>query len=114
MTVSANAIVWWASFAALVLVLALAALQLSRAMRELKRVKARVAGYAELPVLKSLERAEGDAERLTVALEQVAALLERAHAAIAVIQRGPLPPEVVPAAKRLGAEIAALRAAVSR
>ncbi|HEY0381777.1 MAG TPA: hypothetical protein VGC72_06220 [Candidatus Elarobacter sp.] len=114
MTVSANAIVWWASFAALVLVLVLAGMQLMRALRELNRVKARVAGYAELPVLRSLARAEGDAERLMGSLEQVAPLLERAEAAIAVIKRGPVPPDVVPAAKRLAAELAALRAAVSR
>jgi hypothetical protein len=112
--VSANAIVWWASLAALVLVLALAAMQVVRALRELNRVKTRVADYAELPVLKSVARAEGDVERMLGALEQVAPLVERAQAAIDVIQRGPVPPGLVPAAKNLGAEIAALRAAVSR
>ena len=106
---SVNAIIWWASLVAVVVVLALAAAQLARALRELNRLKARVAGYSELPVVKALERAEGDAQRLEVALEHVAPLIARAQAALAIIRRGPVPPELITAAKRLGAEVSALR-----
>lgn len=106
---SANAIVWWASLLAVVVVLALAGAQLARALRELNRVKARVAGYGELPIFKSLERAQSDAERLTGAIEQIEPLMARAQAALAVIKRGPIPPELITAAKRVGTEITALR-----
>jgi hypothetical protein len=107
--VSANAIVWWASLLAVIVVLALAGAQLARALRELNRAKARVAGYGELPIFKSLERAETDAQRLTGAIEQIEPLIARAHAAVAVIKRGPIPPELIAAAKRVAAEITALR-----
>jgi hypothetical protein len=107
--VSANAIVWWASLLAVVVVLALAGAQLARALRELTRLKARVAGYGELPIFSALERAEADAQRLTGAAEQIAPLMARAQVALAVIKRGPIPPELITAAKRVAAEIAALR-----
>jgi hypothetical protein len=113
-TVSANAIVWWAALVAVVVVLALAGMQVARALRELKRIKTRVAGYAELPVFTALTRAEGDAQRLAGAIENVAPLIERAQAALAVIRRGPVPPELIAAAQRLRAEIAALRTFASR
>lgn len=106
---SANAIVWWASLLAVVVVLALAGAQLARALRELNRVKARVAAYGELPIFKALERAETDAQRLTGAMEQIEPLMARAQAALAVIKRGPIPPELITAAKRVATEITALR-----
>lgn len=106
---SANAIVWWASLLVVVVVLALAGTRLARALRELNRVKARVAGYEELPIFKSLERAETDAQRLTGAIEQIEPLIARAQAALAIIKRGPIPPELITAAKRVVTEITALR-----
>ncbi len=114
MTVSANAIVWWVTLVALVVVLALIAMQVARAIREVKRLKDRVSAYADLPVFKALERAERDAERLERAVGNVAPLLERAEVALATIRRGPVPPELVPAAKRVVAEIVALRHFASR
>jgi hypothetical protein len=106
---SVNAIIWWSSLVAVLAVLALAGAQLARALRELNRLKARVAGYGELPVFKAVARAEADAQRLEGAVADVAPLIARAQAALAVIRRGPVPPELVTAAKRLGAEITALR-----
>ena len=106
---SANAIVWWVSLVAVLVVLGLAAAQLMRALRELKRLKARVAGYADLPVLAALTRAEADAQRLQGAVEGVAPLVARAQDAVAIIRRGPVPPELIAAAKRLSAEVSALR-----
>jgi hypothetical protein len=113
-TVSANAIVWWVTLIALVVVLALAGAQVARALRELNRIKGRIAAYAELPLFKALERAEADSQRLERALASVAPLLERAQAALEVIRRGPVPPELVPAAKGVVAELVALRRFASR
>jgi hypothetical protein len=112
--VSANAIVWWATLIALVLVLALTGVQVARALRELNRVKARVAGYGDLPVMKALARVESDMQRLQGAGDNVAPYIERAQTAIAVIRRGPIPPELIAAAKRLRTEIVALRTFASR
>ena len=106
---SANALVWLAALVAVVVVLAMAAAQLARALRELKRLKARVEGYPELPVFKALERAEADAQRLEGAVACIEPLVARAHAALALIRRGPVPPELIAAAKHLGAEVSALR-----
>jgi len=111
---SAHAIVWWASLVALIVVLGLAGAQALRALRELKRAQARVAGFGELPVFAALARAETNAQRLQGAVEAIAPLVARAEAAVAVIRRGPVPPELVTAAKRIGTELAALRAVASR
>jgi hypothetical protein len=111
---SANAIVWWATLVAVVAVIALAGAQAARALRELNRCKARVAGYGELPVVKALENVEVDVQRIESAVSGVAPLVERAEAAIAVIRRGPVPPELIAAAQRLRAEIGALRSLASR
>jgi hypothetical protein len=112
--VSANAIVWWATLVAVVVVLALAGVQAARAMRELKRAKARVAGYEELPMMKALAKVEADVARLEGAVGGVTPLVARAEAAITVIRRGPVPPELIAAAQRLRAEILALRTFASR
>ncbi|HWT07244.1 MAG TPA: hypothetical protein VN224_15875, partial [Xanthomonadales bacterium] len=61
---SANSIVWWATLVAVVAVLALAGVQAARALRELNRLKMRVAGYADLPVMKALANAEADVQRI--------------------------------------------------
>ena len=111
---SANAIVSWAFVVAVVVVLAMAGAQAMRALRELKRAKARVDAYSELPVLAALERAETDAQRLEGAVEAITPLLARAEAAVAIIRRGPVPPELVTAAKRLVAEVRDLRSFASR
>lgn len=111
---SANAIVWWATLVAMVVVLGLAGAQALHALRELKRVKTRVAGYGELPVVKALQNAEGHVQRIESAVSGVAALVERADAAIAVIRRGPVPPKLIAAARGLSAEIGALRRFAAR
>jgi hypothetical protein len=112
--VSANAIVWWVSLVALIVVLALAGMQAARAQRELARLKTRIAAYEDLPVMTALTNVEADIQRLEGAAGHVAPLVERAQAAMAVIRRGPVPPDVIAAATRLGAEIAALRTFASR
>ena len=111
---SANAIVWWATLVAVLVVLALTGMQVARAMRELNRIKSRVGGYGDLPVMKALENVETDVMRIETAGGNVAPLVERAEAAIAVIRRGPVPPELIAAAQRLRAEIVALRTFASR
>ena len=98
----------------MVVVVALAAMQLMRALREFKRLKARVESYADLPVLKALERTEASVQRLGAVGEKIAPLVERAQAALAIIRRGPIPPELMAAARRVSTEIAALRAFASR
>ena len=106
---SAHAIVWWATLVALVVVLALTGAQVARALREFKRLMARVAGYGELPVMKALENVEADMQRIERAVGVVAPFVDRVHAALAVIRKGPIPPELIAAAQRLRAEIVALR-----
>jgi len=112
--VSANAIVWWATLVAMIAVLALAGAQVARALREFNRAKARVAAFGDLPVMKALENVDADMQRIDGATGNVAPLVERAQAALAVIRRGPIPPELIAAAQRLRAEIVALRTFASR
>jgi hypothetical protein len=107
--VSPHELVWWATLVALAVVLALAAMQAARALREFKRVTARVEGYADLPVVKALERAERDGQRIVAALAQFDTLVARARLAIAVIGRGPIPPEIRRAVACVRAEIVAFR-----
>ncbi len=111
---SANALVWWVTLLATAIVLAMAGAQVARALRELTRLKERVAGYAELPLFAAVERAEMSAHRLERVSDQFAPLVARAQTALAIIRRGPIPPELITAAKRVGAEIAALRTFASR
>jgi hypothetical protein len=112
--VSANAIVWWATLVALIIVLALAGAQVVRALREFKRVQTRVAGFADLPVMKALANVEADVRRIERAGDGIAPLVDRAHAALAVIRRGPIPPELIAAVQRVRAEIVALRRVAAR
>jgi hypothetical protein len=108
--VSTTAAVWWASLAASVVVLVLIGLQLARTARALGRIERRIAGYGELPVIAALARAEASAARIEAAIAQIEPLAERARAAAEVIERGPLPREVVVAYGRLRDEVAAFRA----
>ena len=111
---SAHAIVWIVIAVALVVVLAMTAAQALRAVREMNRMNARLDAYGDLPVVRKLARAEDDIRRIEAAAAQVAPLAARAEAAIAVVRRGPLPPEVLRAFRRLAAELAAFRAFAGR
>ena len=111
---SATAAVWWASLAAFIVVLGLIGLQLARIWRELGRIERRLTGYAELPIVAALVRAEASAARIEAAVAQIEPLAARARAAVEVIKRGPLPREVVVAYVRVRAEIAAFRAVAPR
>ena len=111
---SAQAIVWWASVIALVAVLALAGAQAARALRELNRVKARVAAFGDLPVMQALANAEADVRRIEGAAAGVAPLLDRVQTALAVIRKGPIPPELIAAAQRVRTAIVALRSFAPR
>jgi hypothetical protein len=106
---SAHSIIWWVTLVALAVIVVMTALQVMRALREVKRIAARVDAYADLPVLKALDKAERDARRLEADLEQVALLVERVKKAVAVIRRGPIPPEITEPIARVRAEIAAFR-----
>lgn len=111
---SAHAIVWTLTGVLLVTVLALAGGQVMRGVREAQRAKARVDAYGSLPVVDALRTAEANARRLEAALAQVDPLIARAHAAVAVIRRGPFPAEVVGAYVRVRDEVAAFRRVRSR
>ncbi|MEA2787162.1 MAG: hypothetical protein QOF71_3266 [Candidatus Eremiobacteraeota bacterium] len=111
---SAQAIVWWATVIALVAVLALAGVQAARALRELNRVKTRVAAFNDLPVMKALGNVEADVQRIEGAAGTVAPLLDRVQTALAVIRKGPIAPELIAAAQRLRTEIVALRRLAAR
>ena len=111
---SAHAIVWWATLVALVIVLALAGAQAARALREFKRVQTRLAAFGELPVMKALANAEADMARIEGASGAVAPLVDRVQAALAVIRKGPIPPELIAAVQRVRSEIVALRRFTAR
>ena len=111
---SLHHLIWWAIAIALVVVLALTGAQLARALRELRRLESRVDAYADLPVVKALERGERDVARIEAALAQIEPLIERAKHALEIIRRGPIPPEVIAGARRLWTEIAAFRATIGR
>jgi hypothetical protein len=103
------AALWWIALAAALGALVLAALQAVRATREVVRIKRRVDGFAALPVLVSLEKAGADAERIGASIEALERLVARARAAVEVIRRGPIPPDVVNAAVRIAVEVQNLR-----
>jgi hypothetical protein len=112
--VTLRGLVVWATVVALVVLLALAVAQLVRALRELKRLLGRVEAFAAHPVVAALEKGEADLRRLEAALAQLEPLLDRALAAVAIIRKGPIPPELVSAGRRAGSGIAAVRALVRR
>lgn len=111
---SVTAAVWWASLAAFLIVLVLIGIQLARIARELVRIERRLSGYAGLPIVAALARAESSGARIEAAVAQVEPLEARARTAVEVIKRGPLPREIVLAYVRVRAEIAAFRAVAPR
>jgi len=112
--VSPDRIVWWVTIVALLVILALAGMQLARALRELKRVTTRLDELADLPMLKALERTERRVAGLEPAFAQLAPLLGRATVALAIIRKGPIPPEVIAAVLRIRSEVAAFRSFARR
>jgi len=112
--VSAHAIVWSVFAIALVVVLALVVSQALRAVRELNRFNRRLEAIGDLPIVGQLARVEDDVRRIESAAAKLGPLAARAELAIAVIRRGPLPPEVVRAFRRLAVELAAFRAFAGR
>lgn len=106
---SAHAIVWLLIGVALVIVLALSGAQVARALREMHRLSGRVDAFADMPVLKKLDRAQSDFRRIEAAAAQATPLAERAQAAVTVIRRGPIPPELIDAVRFIRAEIAEFR-----
>lgn|GEM_PF-2018452 len=109
---SAHALVWWVVLAAVVVVLALSVVQLAHAVGGLKQLGGRVEAYADLPVVAALGRAERDVQRLADALERVQPLTARAAAALEVIRRGPVPPEMKLAFRRTASGVALVRDAL--
>jgi hypothetical protein len=107
--VSATAIVWLVIAIAWIAVLTLIAVQALRAVREAKRLQHRVVGYTDLPVIAAVQGAAANVQRLERTAADAEPLLLRAQEAIAVIRRGPLPPEVVEAFFRIRDEVAAFR-----
>ena len=106
---SPDRVVWWVTIVALLVILALAGMQLARALRELKRVTTRIDEFADLPVLKAVERTERRVAALEPAFAQVPLLVSRATVAVATIRKGPIPPEVIAAILRIRSEIAEFR-----
>jgi len=107
--VSPDRIVWWVTIVALLVILALAGMQLARALRELKRVTTRLDEFADLPVLKAVERTERRLAALEPAFAQLPLLVSRATVAVATIRKGPIPPEMIAAILRIRSEIAEFR-----
>lgn len=111
---STNALIWWVILVVLVVVLVLAGLQALAAVREVRRLKQRIDGYADLPVLAPVRNGERNARRLEASLARVGPLMARADVAIARIRQGPIPPESIAAARRAWAALAALRSFAKR
>ena len=115
---SAHALVWWATCVALVVVLALAGAQVARALRELKRVKARVAAFGDLPVVKALANVRGRRAADRQPRRRTSRRCSSAsQAALAVIRAARSRRSSIAAAQRLRAEIVAaaqVRRALSR
>jgi hypothetical protein len=105
---SPRAIVWLLVAVGFVVLLVLAALQAKRAADDLKRAKARVDAFKDLPVVVALAGAEADAARIQTAVGQVEPLIARSQIAIAAIRRGPVPPEFLPALARVRTQLVAL------
>jgi hypothetical protein len=106
---SARAVVWLVIAIAVIVVLVLAAIQALRAAREAQRLKRRVEEFQKLPLFAALSAFEQDAARLSAIASRAEPLVARALIAIAIIRRGPFPPEVVAAYRRVRAELAVLR-----
>ena len=106
---SPAALVLWTALVALLVVLALAGRAAAAALREIKRVSARVDDYADLPVVRAAERAQADAARIEAALDELPVLLARARMAAATICRGPIPPGVITAFLVVRRELVAFR-----
>jgi hypothetical protein len=107
--VSPHAIVWLATAVALVIVLAMTGMQALRALREVSRLGEHVEALAGAPVLERLERVDADVARLENAAAALPLLIARAQAALVVIRRGPIPPELLAAIRFVRSETAAFR-----
>ncbi|HYZ17446.1 MAG TPA: hypothetical protein VE591_13640 [Candidatus Acidoferrum sp.] len=105
---SPRAIVWLIIAIAVIVVLVLTAMQALRAAREAQRLKRRVKEFQKLPLLAALATFEQDASRLRTTTTRAEPLVARALVAIAVIRRGPVPPEVVAAYRRARTALSAL------
>lgn len=106
---SLRALVVWLTVAALAVLLVLIVLQLLRVLREVKRLLGRLEAFAELPLLAALDKAERDVRRLEAALAAIEPLLARVLVALAIIRKGPFPPELITAGRRIFTGIVALR-----
>lgn len=106
---SAHAVVWLLIGVALVIVLAMTGMQIMRALREAGRLGDRIDAYADLPVVKKLDRVAGDVARIEAAVAQVPLLAARAQLAVAAIRKGPVPPQLIAAIRLVRAEVAAFR-----
>jgi hypothetical protein len=107
--VSDEALFWWAFAIALVAVFVLIGMQVARAVREVVRLGARLEAFEDLPVLRALERADADGNRIDAAVSALPGLIERAKVAVATIRQGPFPPEFIATILRVRAEVAAFR-----
>jgi hypothetical protein len=111
---SAHAVVWLLIVVALVVVLAMSGAQVARAVREMKRLGDRVDAFADLPVMKKLDRMDADMARIAAAVAQLTPLIERVNAALKRIRQGPFPPEFFDAIRRLRAQFADFRSFARR
>jgi hypothetical protein len=81
-----SAIGWIALAIAVFVYLDLLVVELRRVAREGGRIISRVIAYGDLPVVAQAAKAGDDLERLALAVERVAPLLERGRAAIDAIR----------------------------
>ncbi len=82
-----SAIGWIALAIAVFVYLDLLFVECRRIFREGKRIVTRLIAYGDLPVIAQAGRAGDDAERVALALDRVAPLMDRGRAAVAQIRR---------------------------
>jgi hypothetical protein len=82
-----SGIEWVGVIVVVLIFLDLLFVEVRRILREGKRIAKRLAGYAELPLLHQIATSERDLDRIVRAVDAMAALLDRAHAAFAVLRR---------------------------
>ncbi|GAC1580990.1 MAG: hypothetical protein NVS3B7_15840 [Candidatus Elarobacter sp.] len=111
---SPSTLVWWLTLGGFVVVVVMAGMRLMRAAREAKRLQHRIDAFAALPVVAAVRKGERDVGRVEASAQAISPLIARAAVALATIKRGPVPPELVAAIRRVRAELAAFRSFARR
>jgi hypothetical protein len=84
--VDRSTVLWIAAIVAALVFLDLLIVEVRRIVRELRRIRRRVAAYGELPIVSLAATAPADVERLVIALDRIPPLAARAEAALIALR----------------------------